>query len=71
MKSKYTQQPRTPVLCNNRPNDENPRGHGSGERAGDRFRTGDLQLGKLTLCQLSYARLRLAPGEWGGEDSNL
>ena len=26
------------------------------EQAGDRSRTGDLQLGKLTLYQLSYAR---------------
>ena len=26
------------------------------EEAGDRSRTGDLQLGKLTLYQLSYAR---------------
>ena len=26
--------------------------------AGDRSRTGDLQLGKLTLYQLSYARNR-------------
>ena len=25
-------------------------------KAGDRSRTGDLQLGKLTLYQLSYAR---------------
>ena len=27
-------------------------------QAGDRSRTGDLQLGKLTLYQLSYARNR-------------
>ncbi len=27
-----------------------------GKKAGDRVRTGDLQLGKLTLYQLSYAR---------------
>ena len=26
-------------------------------KAGDRSRTGDLQLGKLTLYQLSYARV--------------
>ncbi len=28
----------------------------TGPKAGDRSRTGDLQLGKLTLYQLSYAR---------------
>ena len=27
--------------------------------AGDRVRTGDIQLGKLTLYQLSYARAEL------------
>ena len=27
-----------------------------GSRAGDRVRTGDIQLGKLALYQLSYAR---------------
>ena len=30
------------------------------EEAGDRARTGDIQLGRLTLYQLSYARVRLA-----------
>jgi hypothetical protein len=30
--------------------------------AGDRSRTGDLQLGKLTLYQLSYARNPTPPG---------
>ena len=29
-------------------------------RAGDRARTGDPQLGKLMLYQLSYARIRLS-----------
>jgi hypothetical protein len=29
-------------------------------RAGDRARTGDIQLGRLALYQLSYARVRLA-----------
>jgi hypothetical protein len=28
-----------------------------GERAGDRVRTGDIQLGRLTLYQLSYSRI--------------
>ena len=28
--------------------------------AGDRARTGDIQLGRLALYQLSYARVRLA-----------
>jgi hypothetical protein len=28
--------------------------------AGDRARTGDIQLGRLALYQLSYARARLA-----------
>ena len=32
-------------------------GAASGERAGDRVRTGDIQLGRLTLYQLSYTRL--------------
>jgi hypothetical protein len=27
------------------------------QRAGDRTRTGDIQLGKLALYQLSYARM--------------
>ena len=30
------------------------------ERAGDRARTGDIQLGRLALYQLSYTRVRLA-----------
>ena len=34
--------------------------------AGDRVRTGDIQLGRLTLYQLSYFRLL-----WGEQDSNL
>jgi len=29
-------------------------------KAGDRARTGDIQLGRLALYQLSYARARLA-----------
>ena len=29
-----------------------------GLKAGDRIRTGDIQLGKLTLYQLSYTRTR-------------
>lgn len=29
-----------------------------GSEAGDRDRTGDPELGKLMLCQLSYARAR-------------
>ena len=29
---------------------------GVGERAGDRTRTGDVQLGKLAFYQLNYAR---------------
>jgi hypothetical protein len=29
-------------------------------RAGDRARTGDIQLGRLALYQLSYTRVRLA-----------
>ena len=28
------------------------------DRAGDRIRTGDLNLGKVALCQLSYTRAR-------------
>ncbi len=35
--------------------------------AGDRSRTGDLQLGKLTLYQLSYARTALWMGREGLE----
>ena len=30
------------------------------DRAGDRARTGDIQLGRLALYQLSYTRVRLA-----------
>ena len=30
------------------------------ERAGGRVRTGDIQLGRLALYQLSYARAQLA-----------
>jgi hypothetical protein len=48
-----------------------------GERgAGDRIRTGDIQLGKLTLYQLSYSRVcvrrRASPNGvwWAGLDSN-
>ncbi len=36
---------------------EPPRRRELREEAGDRSRTGDLQLGKLTLYQLSYARM--------------
>ena len=38
-----------------------------GKRAGDEARTRDLQLGRLSLYQLSYSRF---PG-WGEKDSNL
>ena len=34
-------------------------------KAGDRGRTDNIQLGRLTLCQLSYARKNLESG--GGE----
>ena len=30
-------------------------------RAGNRIRTGDVQLGKLTLYQLSYSRIKSTP----------
>jgi hypothetical protein len=30
--------------------------------AGDRVRTGDVQLGRLTLYQLSYSRMRVVEG---------
>jgi hypothetical protein len=33
---------------------------GSSLQAGDRARTGDIQLGRLALYQLSYTRMRLA-----------
>ena len=33
---------------------------GSSVQAGDRARTGDIQLGRLALYQLSYTRVRLA-----------
>ena len=36
-------------------------------RAGDGGRTRDIQLGRLTLYQLSYSRINL----WGEQDSNL
>ena len=38
----------------------NPRFAGSFSQAGDRARTGDIQLGRLALYQLSYTRVRLA-----------
>ena len=52
------------------------------KRAGDRVRTGDIQLGRLTLYQLSYSRLILMLRSvnyfnisnillWGEQDSNL
>ncbi len=42
-------------------------------RAGDRVRTGDIQLGRLTLYQLSYSRNIFYPINlmWGEQDSNL
>ena len=50
-------------------------------RAGDRVRTGDIQLGRLTLYQLSYSRLKfilrsvnylnISNTLWGEQDSNL
>ena len=43
-----------------------PELHRLSDRAGDRVRTGDIQLGRLTLYQLSYFRLL-----WGEQDSNL
>ena len=33
----------------------------SNYRAGDRVRTGDIQLGRLTLYQLSYSRILFIP----------
>ena len=33
---------------------------GRSRQAGDRARTGDIQLGRLALYQLSYTRVRLA-----------
>ena len=39
---------------------KNPYERGFRVRAGDRARTGDIQLGRLALYQLSYARVRLA-----------
>ena len=41
--------------------------------AGDEIRTRDIQLGRLTLYQLSYSRGRdaLTREMWAGEDSNL
>ena len=52
------------------------------KRAGDRVRTGDIQLGRLTLYQLSYSRiLQILRSTnkfnisnfvlWGEQDSNL
>jgi hypothetical protein len=38
-----------------------------GSRAGDRVRTGDIQLGKLALYQLSYARSAAKSGGGAGE----
>ncbi len=38
-------------------------------RAGDEARTRDLQLGRLSLYQLSYARFYIIL--WGEQDSNL
>ena len=43
-------------------------------RAGDRVRTGDIQLGRLTLYQLSYSRINFynpCNFMWGEQDSNL
>jgi hypothetical protein len=37
-----------------------PHERGFRVRAGDRARTGDIQLGRLALYQLSYTRVRLA-----------
>jgi hypothetical protein len=34
-----------------------PLGYGTRSRAGNRARTGDLNLGKVALYQLSYARV--------------
>ena len=44
-----------------------PELHRQKKRARDRVRTGDIQLGRLTLYQLSYSRIFL----WGEQDSNL
>ena len=46
------------------------------KRAGDEARTRDLQLGRLSLYQLSYSRLTvfmrfLRKKKWAGKDSNL
>ena len=41
------------------------------EKAGDRGRTGDLQLGRLTLCQLSYAREAIESGDGPGAGGKL
>ena len=47
----------------------------AGKRAGDGVRTRDIQLGRLTLCQLSYTRppeSADSSGTWSGrEDLNL
>lgn len=39
--------------------------------AGDEVRTRDIQLGRLTLYQLSYSRLKPLTPLWGEQDSNL
>nr|AOE06699.1 hypothetical protein [uncultured bacterium] len=44
----------------------------SKKRAGDRVRTGDIQLGRLTLYQLSYSRVYLfSVGRAGFEPAKL
>ena len=51
-----------------------PLGHSTTEKAGlpnplradDRVRTGDLNLGKVALYQLSYVRASLGFGGWAG-----
>ena len=40
-------------------------------RAGDRVRTGDIQLGRLTLYQLSYSRDYLLVGRAGFEPAKV
>jgi hypothetical protein len=42
------------------------------KRAGDRVRTGDIQLGRLTLYQLSYSRILIfSVGRAGFEPAKL
>ena len=50
-----------------------PELHRPKNRARDRVRTGDFQLGRLTLYQLSYSRNIFYPINlmWGEQDSNL